>query len=120
MSSANSNDVSFSKNLLLTPTKGMDSEEELNFSIGFSKVLVESDKSCSPDSFSSFAGTNFNQGAEKFIALLEKHMEALKQISSDEAEDHGLLFEKIVIDMKDLGLNDALLTSTDIPGISGC
>ena len=60
VSSANSNDVSFSKNLLLTPMKGMGSEEELNFSIGFSKVMVDSDKSYSPDSFSSFAGTNFN------------------------------------------------------------
>ena len=44
-------------------------------------------------------------------------MEALKQISSDDAGHNGLLFEKIVVDMMDLGLNDGVLSSTDIPGI---
>ena len=117
LSSTNSNDIGISRNIVLTPMKKLCAEDELNFSKSLSKVLIDSDQSQSEDSFSSSPGTNFNQGAEKFIALVEKQLEAVNNISGEEAENCGLLFEKVVVDMMDLSLNEGVLTSTDIPGI---
>ena len=95
----------------------MGSNEEHNFSLSFAKVVVNSDQSASEDSFSSSPGTNFNQGASRFISLVEKQLEALKNLPSSDAPDLGLLFERVVVDMMDLGLEDGILSSTDIPGV---
>ena len=117
MSSTNSNDVGLSKNIVLTPMKSLCAEDELNFTKSLSRVIIDSDQSLSEDSFSSAPGTNFNLGAEKFIALVDKQMEAIRNIPGEDAEGFGLLFEKVVVDMMDLGINEGIVTSTDIPRV---
>ena len=112
-----SGDLSFSRNLLLTPMKHRGNREEHEFSIAVSGDKIDLDKSTSVDSFSSNPESKFNKGDDKFIAILEKQLEALRNIEASEASATGLLFEKIVIDMLDLGIEDKVLTSTDIPDI---
>jgi len=63
----------------------MNPEDEHDFSLSFAKVIVDSDQSVSVESFSSSPGTNFNQGAAKFISLVEKQLEALRNLPTGEA-----------------------------------
>ena len=47
-------------------------------------------------------------------------MEALKNVTGSGAIENGLLFEKFVVDMMDIGFEDGILTSTDVPGVLSC
>ena len=47
-------------------------------------------------------------------------MEALKNVTGSGAIENGLLFEKFVVDMMDIGFEDGILTSTEVPGVLSC
>ena len=51
------------------------------------------------------------------LLLLKKQLEALRSLPQDDLENTGLLFERVVVDMMDFGINDGILSSTDIPQI---
>ena len=61
------------------------------------------------DSFESCPDTSFNRGALDFLSLVEN---AVKRA---EAADAKVGFDALVIDMMDLGMNDKLTTSSEIP-----
>ena len=69
------------------------------------------------DFFSNIPNTNFNRGAEKFIEIMEKQLAALRSIERADATATGLLFEKIVVDMMDMGIDEMITISTAIPEI---
>ena len=115
--SRDSADVSFSKCLLLTPMKPLEADKEQEVVVQISGVKIDIDKSDSVDSFSSNQNTNFNRGTEKFIEIMEKQMAALRSIERADATATGLLFEKIVVDMMDMGIDEIVSTSTAIPEI---
>ena len=64
--------------------------EEHSFSLEVAAVKINLVSSGSIDSFSSNLNSNFNQGAARFITILENHMDGIRNVDPEEALEKGL------------------------------
>ena len=94
----------------LSPMVSLEKEQEGMLSIKMLDLNVTDDhKTSLNDSFGSCPNSSFNKGALDFLSLVEK---AIKK-SEDAAAKIG--FDALIIDIMDLGVNDKLSTSAEIP-----
>ena len=97
----------------LSPMSSLGKEQEGFLSVGVLELTINDGPVTQvEDSFDSCPDSSFNKGAIEFQNLVEKAIKRAKE--SNEAAS-SVAFEDLVIDMMDLGLNDRLATSSEIP-----
>ena len=94
----------------LSPMSSLSKEQEGRLSVRMLDLTVEDTlKNLPEDSFESCPDTAFNTGALEFLSLVEI------AVKKADAAASNLGFGALVIEMMDLGINDKLSTSSEIP-----